>query len=67
MKGYEDRQEEQAGMLRVGFYRVHQSLVQKPLSVREFWPLPSDKKHARESLIITPEMMKQIKKAHNLK
>jgi len=67
LKGYEDRMEEQAAQLRIGFYRTHQSLVQKPFTITEFWPLPSDKKVSRDTLFMTKEMKAQIMKAHNLK
>lgn len=67
MAGYEDRQEDQASLLRFGFFRTHQSLVQKPLSIREFWPLPSDKKTGRDIIKLpSHELMEQIKRDHNL-
>lgn len=59
--------EEEASMQRIASYRIHQSLVQKPFTITEYWPLPSDKKQSRDTFYMTPEMLQKIKKAHNLK
>jgi len=68
MKGYEERTETEAAMLRIASFRIHQSLVQKPLTIEKYWPLPSDKEgRSRDTLIMTKEMLAKIKKAHNLK
>jgi hypothetical protein len=52
--------------LRWASYRIHQSLVEKPVRIEEFWPLWNDKKPEDEKLIMTKEMYDQIKKIHNL-
>lgn len=45
-------------------YRIHQSLVQKPLSLEDFWPIDGDKERSNDRLIMTREMYAEIKKAH---
>ena len=58
----------EANNLRFASYRIHQSLVEKPLKIEEFWPLWGDKKvKPDDKLIMTPELYQQIKKIHNLK
>lgn len=68
-KGYDDRIETESGMQRMAAYRIHQSLVQKPLTITEFWPLPSDKGEKSITGFLPPskEMLAAIKKAHKLK
>lgn len=62
-KGYNDRFESEASLQRTASWRIHQSLVQKPLTLREFWPLPSDKKNQRD-IILPPskEKIEEIRK-----
>lgn len=70
MKGYEERTESEASMLRIASYRIHQSLVQKPLKINDYWPLPSDKKVNKEVRYMRPEMLtaiRNIKKVHKIK
>lgn len=67
MIGYNDKAESEAAMLRIASYRIHQSLVQKPLKIQEYWPLPSDKKVSRDVRIMTPEQLEKIKKRWGLK
>jgi len=64
--GYYEEREELAGMIRIGSYRLHQSLVTKPLKIHEFWALPSDKISAKEQVkkFVDEEMLKIINKAH---
>jgi len=66
-KGYEDRQEEQAAIHRRASWLIHCSIVQKPESLINFWPLPSDKKVVKDTVFMSKEMWQQIKKARNLK
>jgi len=62
----------QAQQLRLSSYRIHQSLVEKPLSIQEFWPIWGDKKHEQDKFIWgeTKEEARAfyelVKKAHNL-
>lgn len=67
MKGYEDRLEDEARLQRIAAFRIHQSLVTKPLSLNEFWPLPSDKKVSRETLVMSKAMLKKVKQFYKLK
>lgn len=55
----------EAQMFRISSYRIHQSLVQKPLRLSEYWPLWADKKE-EEEFVMTKEMYEEIKKAHKL-
>ena len=57
----------QANNLRLASYRIHQSLVEKPLKLEDFWPLWGDKKAVSDKLIMTPELYEQIKGIHKLK
>lgn len=66
-KGYEEKIDTEASMLRMGFYRIHQSLVEKPLTIKEFWPLASDKESVKEKIVVSREMIDKIKKIHNLR
>lgn len=61
MKGYDERREDDASMLRIASYRIHQSLVQKPMKLAEYWPLPSDKKVSYVQKYMTPEMLEKIR------
>jgi len=51
---------------RFAAYRIHQSLVQKPLSIDKFWPLRSDKKITQDKIVMDNDMMAMIIKAHGL-
>lgn len=55
-----------AEMLRLGSFRIHQSLVEKPLRMEDFWPLWWDKKKTSERIVLTDEMKEAILKAHGL-
>ncbi len=67
MVGYNEKAESEAAMLRISSYRIHQSLVQKPLKIQEYWPLPSDKKVSRDVRIMTPEILEKIKNRWKIK
>lgn len=43
-EGYLDKLNDDAGLLRIGFYRIHQSLIKDALPIQEFWPLTTDTK-----------------------
>lgn len=62
MKGHEERVEDEASMMRIASYRIHQSLVQKPMKLQEYWPLPSDKKVSHVQKYMTREMLEKIQK-----
>ena len=64
-EGYFDKKDLEAANLRFASYRIHQSLVQKPLSLEDYWPL--EKKKPDEKVVMTKEMYGQIKKSYNLK
>jgi len=71
-EGYFIKVEHQAQLHRFSAYRIHQSLVQKPLSLSNFWPLKGDEKEAvtytwGESKEEAIEMWAAIKNAHGLK
>ncbi len=60
-------------MMRLGFYRVHQSLVEKPLTIEKFMPLRGDVERKPDKIVWgdTPEEAmenyKNIMKLHNVK
>lgn len=65
-EGLFDKMQVEAWNLRLASYRIHQSLVTKPVSIEEYWPMDNKKKDAEKS-IMTRETYAEIKKAHNLK
>lgn len=65
-EGYFDKMELEKANLRFASYRIHQSLVTKPLSLEKYWPLKGDKPKT-EKIVMTRDMYDEIKKAHNLK
>jgi len=66
-EGYFDLLDTQAQMHRLAAYRIHQSLVEKPLKIQEFWPLFGDKAQAKkDTLIVTDELWNKIKQTHNI-
>lgn len=68
-KGYDDRIETEAVLMRNAAYLVYCSVVQKPEKITKVWPLPSDKAQDSVSGFLPPskEMLAEIRKAHNLK
>ena len=56
----------EAGNLRISSWRIHCSLVTKPLSIEQYWPLRGDKVQEKEQLVMTPEMMEEIKRVHKI-
>jgi hypothetical protein len=56
----------EAQNFRLASYRIHQSLVAKPVPIEEYWPLKGDKKKPTEKIVMTRDIYAQIKKAHNL-
>lgn len=56
-------------MMRIASYRIHQSLVQKPLRLTEYWPLYLDKSHQEAEQKfeqLTQEEYENIKKLHGI-
>ena len=66
MEGYAEKKKETAKMLRIASYRIHQSLVEKPLSLTEYWPIQGETEQ-RETIVIDQETIDYIKKIHNVK
>jgi len=57
-----------AQMMRLASYRIHQSLVEKPVSIEDYWPLASDgEKEIQEPISIDADMLAKIKRIHKLK
>ena len=55
-----------AAMMRTASYRIHQSLVEKPLAIEDYWRLWSDGKKEKIDIVMTSEMFEMIKKAHGI-
>ena len=65
-EGYLSKMEEDVMVQRYAAYRIHQSLVQKPLSIEAFWPLKkSDLK--TEKKVISREQWDKLKLVHKMK
>jgi len=54
-------------MARLASFRLHQSLVDKPLSIEEYWPIRGDKSIDSEPIFVDHEMLAKIKRIHKLK
>jgi hypothetical protein len=54
-------------MHRIAAYRIHQSLVEKPLTIEKFWPSRNDVIKPKERISMDQDMYEAIKKAHNIK
>lgn len=67
MEGYIAERKEESLKLRIASYRIHQSLVEKPLTLEKYWPIDDIEDDNPDELIMTPEILEQIKKMHNLK
>lgn len=52
-------------MLRTASYRIHQSLVEKPLSPDDFWPIEGIEKQETIPAIANADLINLIKKTHN--
>jgi len=52
---------------RLASFRLHQSLVDKPLSIEEYWPIGSDKIKDSEPISVDAEMLAKIKRIHKIK
>jgi len=64
-EGWKQQNEAYWEGMRLGFYRIHQSLVEKPISIHEFWPIGEAPEPVK--LVLTDEMRDHIKKVHGLK
>lgn len=65
-QGHFDKMDTEAKMLRIASYRLHQSLVEKPLSIIEYWPL-RDEVEVKETMVVDAELLATIKRVHKLK
>lgn len=61
-KGLEDIQH----IHRFAAYRIHQSLVKKPLTLEKFWAIEVDK-NPIERKTFTPKEWEELKRVHGLK
>lgn len=65
-EGYLSKMEDDVLVHRFAAYRIHQSLVQKPLSIDAFWPLKkSDGKNDKK--VISREQWDKLKLVHKIK
>ena len=60
LEGYLDKRREQVEIERFAAWRIHQSLVPKPLSIDKFWPVAGERKE-REKIVVDIEMWNKIK------
>lgn len=68
-EGFFDKEDRLAQMMRIASYRIHQSLVQKPLRIDDYWPLYFDNlNHETGEKIsqLTQEDFDRIKKVHGI-
>jgi hypothetical protein len=65
-EGYLDKIDTEAKMMRIASYRIHQSLVEKPLSIIDYWPLRGEY-DVKETFVVDKEMLANIKRIHKLK
>lgn len=66
-EGYFIKLNHQAELHRMAAWRIHQSLVQKPLGIKSFWPLWNDNAGDNTKLApLTKEEWQEIMKTHNL-
>ena len=53
-------------MMRIASYRIHQSMVEKPLNIDDYWPIEGlEKAPEIKPAIANKEIINQIRKAHN--
>ncbi len=64
-EGYYKKLEDQQHIHRFAAYRVHQSLVKKPLSIDKFWQIGEKKEAERKQFSI--EEWQKIKEIHGIK
>lgn len=63
--GYYKRLDDLQHIHRFASYRLHQSLVKKPLNIDKFWQI-GEKKNEFEVPTFTPETWAEMKKTHGL-
>ena len=51
--------------MRTASYRIHQSLVEKPLSINEYWPIDGFEVEEIEPAVIDADLINKIRKIHN--
>jgi hypothetical protein len=67
IEGYYDNLNEVARVNRVLSYRIHQSLVKKPINITEYMPLFGDNVQAKGKMVMDKETYELIKRKHGLK
>ena len=65
VEGYSEKREMETEVLRFATFRIHQSLVEKPLSIEKFWPMKNDV--APDVVEVTQEWKDKLKLMHNLR
>lgn len=65
-EGYFHKMDEQQEIQRFAAFRIHQSLVQKPVPLQQFWPLRSDIDSGPNRIEMTQEMKDLIIKSNGL-
>lgn len=61
LEGYLDKEKKILEVQRFAAWRIHQSLVSKPLSINKFWPIDGEQKQEKTKLVVDMELWKQIK------
>ena len=64
-EGYKLQLENLSYIHRFASYRIHQSLVQKPLNIDAFWSIGEKKEEIKE--VMTKERWQKIKAIHGVK
>jgi hypothetical protein len=66
-EGYYDKVDRYTKIGRLLSFRLHQSLVEKPLKLEEYMPMFGDNLSTKKDTpVITQELYNQIKKRYNL-
>lgn len=66
VEGFMTKRKNEIEVARFAAYRIHQSLVEKPVQIDKFWPM-ADKVEEIEDIEMTPEMLDDIKKTFNVR
>lgn len=64
-EGYYHNRDNQISVQRFAAYRIHQSLVQKPLTIEQFWPMSDHTEPEKKE--IDQETWDRIKRLHKVK
>ena len=57
---------DKAAIIRFAAYRIHQSLVEKPLTIERFWPLEGDKPRENTTLVFEEGLLDKIFNRHKI-